>query len=178
MPFVYQTLALCFVFALSEDLPWVITPRIVLSAPPQLFGWGLPPSSVPKESACNVGDPSSIPIGKIPWGRKWQPTPIFQPRKSHGGGVWQATVHEVTRVRYNLSTKPPPPPQLFSTSLHKYPGFTGGSESKQSACNAGEPGSISGLGRSPGEGNGHPPHYSAAWWAAVHVPKSRTWLRN
>ena len=98
--------------------------------------------------------------GKFPWGRKWQPTPIFQPRKSHGGGVWQATVHEVTRVRYNLSTKPPPPPQLFSTSLHKYPGFAGGSESKQSACNAGEPGSISGLGRSPGEGNGHPPHYS------------------
>ena len=99
-------------------------------------------------------------IGKIPWGRKWQPTPIFQPGKSHGGGVWQATVHEVTGVRYNLATKPPPPPQLFSTCLHKYPGFPGGSESKQSACNAGEPGSISGLGRSPGEGNGYPPHYS------------------
>ena len=32
-------------------------------------------------------------------------------------------------------------------------GFPGGSDSKESACNAGDPGLISGLGRSPGEGN-------------------------
>ena len=31
---------------------------------------------------------------------------------------------------------------------------------KKSACNAGDPGSISGLGRSAGEGNGYPPQYS------------------
>ena len=31
-----------------------------------------------------------------------------------------------------------------------------GSEDKASACNAGDPGSIPGLGRSPGEGNGNP----------------------
>ena len=35
-------------------------------------------------------------------------------------------------------------------------GFLGGSEVKVSACNVGEPGLISGLGRSPGEGNGNP----------------------
>ena len=35
-------------------------------------------------------------------------------------------------------------------------GFPGGSNSKESACNAGDPGSIPGLGRSPGEGNGNP----------------------
>ena len=35
-------------------------------------------------------------------------------------------------------------------------GFPGGSDSKVSACNAGDPGSISGPGRSPGEGNGNP----------------------
>ena len=34
--------------------------------------------------------------------------------------------------------------------------FPGGSESKESACNAGDPGSIPGLGRSPVEGNGNP----------------------
>ena len=34
--------------------------------------------------------------------------------------------------------------------------FPGGSEDKASACNAGDPGSIPGLGRSPGEGNGNP----------------------
>ena len=35
-------------------------------------------------------------------------------------------------------------------------GFPGGSDGKESACNAGDPGSIPKLGRSPGEGNGYP----------------------
>ena len=38
--------------------------------------------------------------------------------------------------------------------------FPGGSEVKASASNAGEPGSIPGSGRSPGEGNGNPLQYS------------------
>ena len=36
------------------------------------------------ESACNVGDPGSIPGWKIPWRRKRQPTPVFLPREFHG----------------------------------------------------------------------------------------------
>ena len=55
-------------------------------------------------------------------------------------------------------------------------GFPGGSDSKESACDAGEPGSIPGSARSPGEGNGNPLQYSClenpmdrgAWRAAVH----------
>ena len=39
-------------------------------------------------------------------------------------------------------------------------GFPGGSDSKVSARNAGDPDSVSGLGRSPGEGNGNPVQYS------------------
>ena len=39
-------------------------------------------------------------------------------------------------------------------------GFPGGSEVKASAPNAGDPGLIPGLGRSPGEGNGNPLQYS------------------
>ena len=39
-------------------------------------------------------------------------------------------------------------------------GFPGGSEDKESACNAADPGSIPGSGRSPGEGNGYPVQYS------------------
>ena len=35
-------------------------------------------------------------------------------------------------------------------------GFPGGSGGKESACNAGDLGSIPGLGTSPGEGNGYP----------------------
>ena len=39
-------------------------------------------------------------------------------------------------------------------------GFPGGSAGKESACNVGDLGSIPGLGRSPGEGNGYPLRYS------------------
>ena len=43
-------------------------------------------------------------------------------------------------------------------------GFPGGSVGKESTCNAGDPGSIPGSGRSPGEGNGYPLQYS---WASL-----------
>ena len=39
-------------------------------------------------------------------------------------------------------------------------GFTGGSDNKESVCNAGDLGSIPELGRSPGEGIGNPLQYS------------------
>ena len=39
-------------------------------------------------------------------------------------------------------------------------GFPGGSDGKESVCNAENLGSIPGLGRSPGEGNGNPLQYS------------------
>ena len=54
--------------------------------------------------------------------------------------------------------------------------FPGGSDGKESACNAGHLGSILGLGRSPGEENGYPYQYfcmenpmdRGVWWAIVH----------
>ena len=54
-------------------------------------------------------------------------------------------------------------------------GFSGGSDGKESACNAGDLGSIPGSGRSPGEGNGNPLQYfclgnsmdRGAWWVTV-----------
>ena len=63
--------------------------------------------------------------------------------------------------------------------------FPGGSVGKESAFNAGDPGSIPGSGRSPGEGNGNQLQYSClensmdrgAWWATVHgVAESQTQL--
>ena len=61
-------------------------------------------------------------------------------------------------------------------SLYVIEGFPGGSDDKASAHSAGDPGSIHGSGRSPGEGNGNPIQYSClenltdggAWWATVH----------
>ena len=62
-------------------------------------------------------------------------------------------------------------------------GFLGGSDGKEFACNTGDPGSILGLGKSPGEGNGNPLQYSClensmdrgAWWVTVHgVAKNQT----
>ena len=38
--------------------------------------------------------------------------------------------------------------------------FSGGSDSKEPVCNVGDPGSVPGLGRSPGEGHGNPLQYS------------------
>ena len=63
----------------------------------------------------------------------------------------------------------------------------GGADGKACACNVGDPGSIPGSGRSPGEGNGNPlqcsclenPRDGGAWWDAVYgVAQSRTRLSN
>ena len=43
-----------------------------------------------------------------------------------------------------------------SLQMRKFTDFPGGSDGKASAYNVGDPGSIPGLGRSPGEGNGNP----------------------
>ena len=46
---------------------------------------GFPGVSDGKESACNEGDPGSIPgLGRFPWRRKWQSCPVFLPGESHG----------------------------------------------------------------------------------------------
>ena len=59
-----------------------------------------------KESTCSRRRCRFDPwVGKIPWRRKWQPTPVFLPGKSHGRGVCQATVHGVVRVNHNLQTQ-------------------------------------------------------------------------
>ena len=63
-------------------------------------------------------------------------------------------------------------------------GFPHISVGKESAGNAGDPGSIPGSERSPGEGNGYPLQYSylenpmdkGAWWATVHGVASQTRL--
>jgi hypothetical protein len=36
-------------------------------------------------------------VRRIPWRRKWQPTPVILPRKSMDRGAWQATVNGVAK---------------------------------------------------------------------------------
>ena len=66
-------------------------------------------------------------------------------------------------------------------------GFPGGSDGKESTCNAGDLGSIPGLGRAPGEENRNPLQYSClenpmdrgVWQATVHgVTNNQTWLSD
>ena len=41
-------------------------------------------------------------VGKTPWRRAWQPTPVFLPRESKDRGAWQATVHGVEKGQTQL----------------------------------------------------------------------------
>ena len=73
----------------------------------------------------------------------------------------------------------------ISANIHLSRCFPGGSVVKNPSANAGDVGSVSGLGRPPEEGNGNPLQYSClenpmdrgALWALTHT-KSRTWLSN
>ena len=68
-----------------------------------------PCSSVRKESACNAGDPGSIPrSGRSPREANGNPLQYSLLENLMDGGAWQATVHGVTRVRHDLAIKPPP----------------------------------------------------------------------
>ena len=95
----------------------------------------------------------------------------------------------------NLTLCVPLPAQAGHAHFHswviiKYKpdrGFPSRSDSKESACSAGDLGSVPGLGRFPGEGNGNPLQYSClensmdrgTWWGTVHgIAKSRTWLNS
>ena len=72
---------------------------------------------------------------------------------------------------------------LLEIITYEAMGFLGGSDDKESDCNAGDLGSIPGSGRFPGEGNGNPLQYSClenpmgrgAWWASAYqVAQSQT----
>ena len=65
---------------------------------------GFPGGSDSRESTCNAGDPSWIPgLGKIPWRREWQPTPVFLPKDFHGQrsqeiySTWGSKESDVTK---------------------------------------------------------------------------------
>ena len=113
-------------------------------------------------------------VRKILWRRKWQPTPVFLPGKSHGwrshviaylgqakSYIWKQCYNSVSCVEPHLAT---------------CLGFPDSSVGKETACSSGDLGSIPGLGRFPGGGHGNPLQYSClqnpmdrgVCWAAAH----------
>ena len=69
--------------------------------------------------------------------------------------------------------------QQSKWDIHIYMDFPGGSAGKEPAYNAGDLGSIPGLGKSPGERNSYPPQYSGLENSMeCRVTKSCTWLTN
>ena len=103
------------------------------------------------------------------------PTPVFLPGKCHG---WGSLVGYSPWGRKESD---------MTERLHFHFQRSGGSDSKESACNSGDPASISGSGRSLGEGNGNRLQYSClenpmdggAGWVTVHgVAKSQTQLSD
>ena len=69
-------------------------------------------------------------------------------------GTWRATVHEICKESDTTEEL------TLSTLYYIYMHFPGGSDGKESPCNAGDLGSVPGLGRSLGEGNGNSLQYS------------------
>ena len=69
----------------------------------------------------------------------------------------------------------------MSGDLASAPNFSGGLDSKETACTVEDLGSVPVSGRSPGEGNGYPLQYSClessmdrgAWWVTVHGAAKR-----
>ena len=112
-----------------------------------------PGSSAGKESACNAGDPSSIPgLGRSP-----------------GEGIGYPLQYSWASLVAQLVKNPSAMRETWVLSwVGKIPwrrerlltpvslGFPGGSAGKESICNAGDLGLIPGLGRSPGGGKGYP----------------------
>ena len=109
--------------------------------------------------------------------RKWQPTLVPLPGESHGqrslvGYIPQGRKESDTTERLHFTV---------------YLGFPRGSVHKESTFNAGEPGSITGSGTSPREGNGNRLQYlclvnpmdRGAWWPVERgVTKNWTQLSH
>ena len=115
--------------------------------------------------------------------RRWHPTPVLLPGESQGRGslvgccLWGQTESDTTEATQQQQQQQ----QIWEYSL-----FPGSSVGKESTCNAGDPSSIPGLGRSAGEGIGYPLQYSGLenfmdsmkFHGLQSVAKSQTRLSN
>ena len=98
------------------------------------------------------------------------------PPGSSAHGIFQARIPEWIAISYSRGFTSLPVSKWAFIKYVRDNGLPWWPSGKEFACNAGDAGSISGLGRSPGEGNGNPLQYSCledstdrgAWRATVH----------
>ena len=103
--------------------------------------------SAGKESTCNVGHLALIPgLGRSRGEGERLLTPVFRPGESHGlYGPWgHKSRTRPIDFHFHINIGASPVAQMV----------------KESACSAGDPGSVRGSGRVHGEGNGNPLQYS------------------
>ena len=114
-------------------------------------------------------------MGRSPRGGHGNPLQYSCLENPMDRGAWQATVHRVTKSQTQLK-------RLSSSSSSSIQCFPGSSAGKESTCNAGDPSSIPGSGRSPGEGIGSPLQYSwaslVAWTVKHPTAMQETWVRS
>ena len=136
-----------------------------LSLSPTPVFLGFPGGSADKRIHLQRGRPGfALWVGKIPWIGEQLPTPVFWPREFHGlHSPWGGKESDRT--------------EWLSLSLFGLPWWL---SCKESSCNERDLCLITGLGRSPGEGNGYPLQYSGlenSMDCIVHgVTKSQTRL--
>ena len=131
--------------------------------------------------------PPGFPSGNLPW-----EAAMGSQRVSHDSAAEHSTAqlqpfsHQMGLMSWSETSSTNTQENIVQLLLLST-GFPCSSVGKESACSSGDPGSIPGLGRSPGEGNGNPLQYpclenlmdTGAWWAPVHgVAKSRARLNN
>ena len=95
---------------------------------PSTWDTGFLSDSVVKNLPANAGDAGSIPwVKKTPWGRKWQPIPVFLPGKSHGQrslagySPWdhkESDTTETKRSTYNWGCKSADTAQSWNPTPH------------------------------------------------------------
>ena len=92
---------------------------------PLALHWGFPDGSVVRNLPAMQETEFHPQIGKIPWRRRCQPTPVFLPGESHG--AWWASVHVVTKEsdmtehthQCGLSMHQAPPQDYFLAAVFK-----------------------------------------------------------
>ena len=161
---------------LSRTIIWTIICEHWYCQLPNIYSLPSPKQKNPYFIWSNDASSSEITFPGLPWWSSgWESTCQY---RRHRYNPWSGripTCYLATRPMWHSYWD-------HMLQLRKFSGFPGGSVGKESTCNAGDPGSIPGSRRSPGEGKGYPLQCSGldnSMDCIVHgVTKSQTRLSD